>query len=99
MSRVEIKGVARSGRKFVVSRAAHSSMYHPRCDLVTSPPVIARASFTDAELPAGEFSPEFSEADLVSLPNYHVYMKLMVDGSVSRPFSGETFALERPLAD
>jgi hypothetical protein len=29
----------------------------------------------------------------VGLPNYHVYVKLMFDGVVSRPFSAETIAL------
>ena len=37
-----------------------------------------------------EVEPEFSALDLVSLPNYNIYLKLMVDGVISRPFSGET---------
>jgi len=28
--------------------------------------------------------------DLIGLPNYHVYLKLMIDGVASRPFSGRT---------
>jgi len=28
----------------------------------------------------------------VNLPNYHVYLKLMINGEVSRPFSAETIA-------
>ena len=42
------------------------------------------------------FFPEVRKADLVSLPNYQIYVKLMVGGIVSRPFSGETL---RPYAD
>jgi hypothetical protein len=44
----------------------------------------------DAELIAKELYPEFSETDLINLPNYHIYLKLMVDGAVSRPFSART---------
>jgi hypothetical protein len=28
--------------------------------------------------------------DLTRLPSYHVYLKLLVDGTVSSPFSAET---------
>ena len=34
--------------------------------------------------------PEFTAHDLVNLPNYHIYLKLMIDGVASRPFSRET---------
>ena len=37
-----------------------------------------------------EFHPEINEIDLLNLPNYHIYLKLLVDGVVSRPFSAET---------
>lgn len=50
-----------------------------------------RLGFADAELLAKEFYPEFAPIDLVSLPNYNVYLKLMVNGVVSSPFSAETF--------
>jgi hypothetical protein len=49
-----------------------------------------RMGAADAELLELEFSPEVSVEDLVSLPNYRVYLKLMTKGVVSRPFSGET---------
>ncbi len=38
----------------------------------------------------GEFEPEFTTEDFVNLPNYHIYLKLMVDGITSRPFSAKT---------
>jgi hypothetical protein len=44
----------------------------------------------DAEILETEFHPEASITDLTNLPNYHVYLKLMIGGAVSRPFSGET---------
>jgi len=40
-----------------------------------------------------EFYPDFSVEDLISLPNYHIYLKLMIDGAVSKAFSAETLAL------
>lgn len=46
-----------------------------------------RIGVKDAELLAPEFYPEFSMSDLVSLPNHHCYLKLMIDGRISRPFS------------
>ena len=49
-----------------------------------------RVGLSDAEVLEKEFHPEFSASDLVNLPNYHIYLKLMVDGVVSRPFSATT---------
>jgi hypothetical protein len=49
-----------------------------------------RLGLTDAEILAGEFYPFFSATDLINLPNYHIYLKLMIGGVVSQPFSGET---------
>lgn len=51
-----------------------------------------RVGATDAEFLEKEFTPEFLMADLINLPNYHIYLKLMVDGVTSRPFSGVTIA-------
>lgn len=60
-----------------------------------------RLGMADAEILEKEFWPELRAADLISLPNYQVYLKLMIDGAVSRPFSGEsnnTPDLKRVLA-
>jgi hypothetical protein len=48
----------------------------------------------DAEYLAREFAPVFGEEDLISLPVYHIYLKLRMEGKTSRPFSGVT--LEGP---
>lgn len=45
---------------------------------------------TDAELLEGEFAPEVGANDLVGLPNYAIYLKLMPGGIASRPFSADT---------
>ncbi len=52
--------------------------------------VIFRVGADDAEFIEKEFEPEFTAQDLVNLPNYHVYLKLMIDGVTSRPFSAST---------
>jgi hypothetical protein len=49
-----------------------------------------RLGLPDAEILAKEFAPEFSAYDLMNLPNHHIYLKLMIDGVVSKPFSAET---------
>ncbi len=52
--------------------------------------VTFRVGSSDAEILAKEFIPTFVEEDLVNLPKYQVYLKLMIDGVASRPFSAET---------
>jgi hypothetical protein len=37
-----------------------------------------------------EFYPKFSVEDMINLPNYNIYLKLMIDGRVSKPFNAET---------
>lgn len=49
-----------------------------------------RVGPADAALLADEFAPEFSAADLMSLPNYRIYLRLMIDGALSRAFSAHT---------
>ena len=51
-----------------------------------------RVGATDAEFIEKEFEPEFMAQDFVNLPNYHIYLKLMIDGVTSRPFSARTLA-------
>lgn len=53
-----------------------------------------RVGPADADVLSQEFYPEFSALDLLRLPNYQVYVKLMVDGAVTSPFSAETIAFE-----
>ena len=52
--------------------------------------IIFRVGADDAEFIEKEFEPEFMAQDLVNLPNYHIYLKLMIDGITSRPFSAST---------
>lgn len=52
--------------------------------------IIFRVGAGDAEYLETEFSPEFMPMDLINLPNHAIYLKLMVDGVTSRPFSAST---------
>ncbi len=49
-----------------------------------------RVGAEDAEYLEKEFVPEFTAEDLVNLAKYNIYLKLMIDGVASRPFSAET---------
>ena len=49
-----------------------------------------RIGAEDAEFLEKEFAPELSVEDLVNLPKYHIYLKLMINGVTSRPFLAQT---------
>ena len=51
-----------------------------------------RVGAEDGEFLEREFSPEFYSTDLVNLSRQNIYVKLMIDGLTSRPFSAETLA-------
>lgn len=46
-----------------------------------------RVGAADAEVLVREFAPYFTEEDLVNLAKWQVYLKLMIDGVASTPFS------------
>lgn len=52
--------------------------------------IIFRVGADDADFLEKEFAPEFTPEDLVNLPNFKIYLKLMIDGITSRPFSAKT---------
>ncbi len=43
----------------------------------------------DANAMSKEFSPYFEPEDIISLERFHIYVKLMIDGMTSLPFSAE----------
>ena len=49
-----------------------------------------RLGARDAAYLAQEFQPHFSQADFIGLPNHEIYLRLMIDGAPSRPFSAVT---------
>lgn len=48
--------------------------------------------YRDAEVLAKELVPVFEPIDLINLPNYSIYVKLMIDGVPSKPFSATTLS-------
>ena len=52
--------------------------------------IVFRVGADDADFLEKEFEPEFTPQDIVNLPNYKIYLKLMIDGVTSRPFSAKT---------
>jgi hypothetical protein len=50
-----------------------------------------RVGALDAPTVARELSPVFEPDDLLSLRNFAIYLRLMIDGEPSRPFSASTY--------
>lgn len=50
-----------------------------------------RVGAEDAPFLVREFVERFEQIDLIQLPNYRIYLKLMIDGMPSKPFSAMTF--------
>lgn len=49
--------------------------------------ILFRVGAIDAEALVPEFTPTFTEEDIVNLPKFEIYLKLMIDGISSEPFS------------
>lgn len=52
--------------------------------------IAMRVGAEDATFMEQEFAPTFTPEDLVNLPKYQMYLKLMVDGVSTQPFSAAT---------
>jgi len=52
--------------------------------------------YEDAEMIYKQFKKTISSTDFLSLPKFKAYIKLMIDGVVSDPFSMKTFPLPEP---
>lgn len=57
-----------------------------------------RVGAEDAHVMARQFEPAFEPIDLMNLPNRHFYLRLMIDGAPSTPFSAVTMTPEEALA-
>ncbi len=55
-----------------------------------------RVGALDASTVARELSPTFEADDLLSLPNFSIYLRLMIEGEPSKPFSAWTWLPESP---
>lgn len=52
--------------------------------------ITMRIGVQDAEYIVREYEPVFTVEDLVNLPKWKVFLKLMIDGNASQPFSADT---------
>jgi type IV secretory pathway TraG/TraD family ATPase VirD4 len=52
-----------------------------------------RVGAEDASIISKELFSHFTEDDILHLPNYHFYMKLLIDGKPSNPFSAKSLPL------
>jgi len=50
-----------------------------------------RIGSEDAEFLAKQYEPIFSAQDLINIDNYNAYLKLMINGTVSKPFNMVTY--------
>ena len=55
-----------------------------------------RVGPNDARYLAREFAPTLSETDLLHLPRFNMYLRLMIDGEASKPFSARTVQFQSP---
>jgi energy-coupling factor transporter ATP-binding protein EcfA2 len=53
-----------------------------------------RVGSQDAELLEKELYPIFTREDIINLPQYHIYLKLLIDGTQSQPFSAKTLPVQ-----
>jgi len=58
-----------------------------------------RLGAEDAKFLTQEFYPILSQDHLVNLPAYNVYLKLMIDGQTSQPFSAETLPTNKSYSE
>lgn len=49
-----------------------------------------RVGSPDAQFMEDEFMPRFTPEDIINLPKFQIYLKLMIDGVTSQPFSAMT---------
>lgn len=50
-----------------------------------------RIGVEDAELVGKEFAPVFNEFDVINIDRFNAYLKLMINGTASRPFNMQTY--------
>lgn len=58
--------------------------------------IVFRIGAADAEFMEREFTPVLTIEDLVNLPKWKIYLKLMIDGATSQPFSADTLPDPEP---
>ncbi len=61
--------------------------------------VTFRIGVEDAETMAKEFAPVFNDFDLLNVDRYNAFVKLMINGTASKPFNMATYPLEKPSTE
>jgi hypothetical protein len=61
--------------------------------------VTFRIGVEDAETMAKEFAPVFSDFDLLNVDRYNAFVKLMINGTASKPFNMATYPVEKATAE
>ncbi|MCL5666830.1 MAG: type IV secretion system DNA-binding domain-containing protein [Patescibacteria group bacterium] len=61
--------------------------------------VIFRTGAEDAEVLAKEFAPTFNQFDLVNIERFSTYVRLMINGTASKPFNMNTIPLSAEKND
>lgn len=56
---------------------------------------VFRIGAEDAEFIAKQFKTVFSETDLINIDNFNAYIKILVNGRISKPFNIETYPPEK----
>ncbi len=59
----------------------------------------SRVGAKDAAVLAREFAPYFSSDDLMNLPHYHVYIRMVIDGKPAKPFSARVLDVDLEPAE
>jgi type IV secretory pathway TraG/TraD family ATPase VirD4 len=58
-----------------------------------------RIGVEDAEIMAKEFAPTFNEFDLLNVDRYNAFIKLMINGTASKPFNIATYPLPKATVE
>ncbi|HEX3099535.1 MAG TPA: type IV secretion system DNA-binding domain-containing protein [Patescibacteria group bacterium] len=61
--------------------------------------VTFRIGVEDAETMAKEYAPVFNDFDLLNVDRYNAFVKLMINGTASKPFNMATYPLDKPTEE
>src|SRR3989339_429731 len=91
-STIDIEGAMNSG-KILLMNLSKGKIGEDNANLLGAL-LVSRIQFfalrtPDAKALAAEFAPYFTDTDIISLERFHVYIKLMMNGMTSLPFSAK----------
>ena len=96
-----IAGMLSELRKFKIGFVlAHQYLYQLQTDIKNAvlgnigTQICFRLGQADAKYMAQEFYPTFETSDFTSLEHFHIYLRLLINGKVSEPFSATTITTD-----